>query len=70
MVGLVCVLLAWIGIVVKAFGTSMLWGLACLFIPLVGLIFAVLNFNELKGALGLWAAGVIMIFVGGPIHGG
>ncbi len=35
-------------ILIKAFKTSVLWGLGSLFVPFVGLIFVIMNWEECK----------------------
>ena len=62
---LVGVLLAVIGnlwIVVLAFRTGLLWGLGCLFVPLVGLVYCALNFRETWKPLVLAIIGLAMFF--------
>jgi len=48
-IGLIGIALAVVGnlwIIVLAFRTGLLWGLGCLFLPPVGLIYCILNFRE------------------------
>jgi hypothetical protein len=56
-------------IVVNAFKESLWWGLGSLFIPLVGLIFAIMNFAENKIPLLLYVIGLVLLFVGGAFSG-
>jgi hypothetical protein len=49
-------------IVVLAFRTGLLWGLGCLFVPPVGLIYSVLNFRETWKPLVLAIAGWVLFF--------
>jgi hypothetical protein len=61
------VILSFVGslwIVVNAFRTSVLWGLGSLFIPLVSLIFAIMNFAENKIPLLLCLLGMVLCFMG------
>jgi hypothetical protein len=45
-----------IQLLVIAFNTSILWGIGCLFVPFVGLLFVILHWDEAKtpflGSLG------------------
>lgn len=56
-------------IVVNAFKESIWWGLGSLLIPLVGLIFAIMNFAENKIPLLLYVIGIVVLFVGGAFSG-
>lgn len=64
-IGTVLILVSWLWIAVNGFRKSVLWGLGCLLVPLVGLIFAVLNFAENKIPLFLYIAGMVLFLVGG-----
>ena len=62
---LIGVLLAVIGnlwIVVLAFRTGLLWGLGCLFVPLVGLVYCALNFRETWKPLVVAMIGLALFF--------
>ena len=62
---LIGALLAIIGdlwIVVSAFRTGLLWGLGCLFVPPVGLVFCALNFREAWKPLVVAIIGLAMFF--------
>jgi len=62
---LIGVLLAIIGnlwIVVLAFRTGLLWGLCCLFVPPVGLVYCALNFRETWKPLIVAIVGLVMFF--------
>jgi hypothetical protein len=48
----------WVALI--AFRKSVLWGLAVLCIPIVALIFVILNFQETKSALILYVLGVLL----------
>lgn len=64
MVGWVFVALGGLWLVIKAFGTSAVWGLLCLLIPGATLVFAILNWSEVKTPFLIQLAGVILIGVG------
>ena len=53
----------------EAFKESIWWGLGSLIIPLVGLIFAIMNFAENKIPLLLYVIGIVVLFVGGAFSG-
>lgn len=63
--GMVLLVVGTLWIVVNAFGQSVLWGLGALLLPLVALIFAVMNFAENKLPLLLWVVGAVMYVMGG-----
>ena len=65
----------WLGFVLSVVGglwivvnslknSGALWGVGSLLIPLVGLVYALLNFAENKLPLLLYAAGVVLCIVG------
>lgn len=58
--GLCLALVANIWLAVIAFQKGVLWGLAVLCIPLVALIFIILNFRESKSPLILYVVGVLL----------
>lgn len=66
-IGTILILVSWLWIAVNGFRKSVLWGLGCLLVPLVGLIFAVLNFAENKIPLLLYVAGIVLFVVGGGV---
>ena len=62
---LIGVLLALIGnlwIVVLAFRAGLLWGLGCLFVPPVGLVYCALNFRKTWKPLVVAIIGLVMFF--------
>lgn len=66
-VGYIVMLVGWIMILVKAFKTSLGWGLASLLIPLVSLIFVAMNFALCKKPFLIWLAGFGLAIVGGVL---
>jgi len=64
MLGGLLVLIGGIWLVVKAFSEGILWGLGCIFIPLVTLYFALTRFEETKFPLAVWASGWACVFFG------
>jgi hypothetical protein len=63
-VGVIFAAIGGLWVVVKAFQTSLIWGLCSLLIPLVALVFAITHWDDCKKPFGIWALGVIM-YVGG-----
>lgn len=66
-IGYIVMLVGWIWILVKAFKTSLGWGLASLLIPLVGLIFVALNFALCKKPFLIWLLGLALAIIGGVL---
>lgn len=60
MLGVVLSLVGGIWLVVKAFQNSILWGIGCLLIPLVGLFFALRHWEEAKTPFLIALTGVII----------
>ncbi|KAA8731185.1 hypothetical protein F4V57_13615 [Acinetobacter qingfengensis] len=58
-----------IDFLITAFKTNILWGLICLFISPLSLIFLVLYWNDVKNSFFLQIIGIIIIFIG-VINGG
>jgi len=48
LVGAIGALVFWIQILIVAFKTHIGWGLGSLFIPLVGIVFVIMNWQETK----------------------
>jgi hypothetical protein len=63
-VGTVIYLIGGIWLIVKAFQESILWGLGSLFIPLVGLVFAIMHWAECKKPFLYALAGFVLIILG------
>ena len=72
-VGLLAAAVGGIWIIVLAFKKSIGWGLASLFIPFVGLVFAFMNWALCKRPFLIWLLGVILLVIGavlGVVGGG
>lgn len=67
LVGWIVALVGGIMILIKAFQTSIWWGLGSLFIPFVILVFVALNWEESKQGFLIWLAGVVVAIVGSVI---
>jgi len=61
--GVILLLIGDIWILVRAFKTGFLWGLGSLFIPLVGLVFVLLNLRDTWKPLLLEIVGTVIIVV-------
>lgn len=59
--GLFLLLVGNLWFVVRAFQESILWGLGCLLLPFVSLVFLILNWRRAKDPffVGLWGLGLI-----------
>ena len=62
--GLAVFIIGGIGTLIAAFKTSILWGLGCLFIAPVSLIFLVVHWDVAKNPFFLQIAGLAMAFLG------
>jgi hypothetical protein len=76
-VGLIILIIGYIiGIVgglmllVLAFQESALWGLGCLFVPFVSIIFIIMYWDDAKNAFFISLGGSVLIFLGTLLHGG
>jgi hypothetical protein len=58
-------LIAHVMVVLTAFRKGLLWGLAVLFIPIVTLIFVILNWSETRRAVILYVVGSLLAGFGG-----
>jgi len=56
-------LIGWIWFLVAAFRESIWWGLACLFIPIVQLIFLIVHWREARKPFFLQLLGLVIIIV-------
>lgn len=51
-------------VLIEAFRESVLWGLACLFLPIVSIIFIVLNWQAAKRGVLLQVLGFALLIIG------
>jgi hypothetical protein len=63
--GMVLMLWGWIKILIEAFREGVLWGLACIFVPFAILVFAILNWSEVKQDFFKYVGGFAMIMFTG-----
>ena len=68
-VGGLVALVGGIGVLIAAFRESVGWGIGCLVVPLVSLIFVVMHWEETKKPFLLNVAGSIVMVVGAVISG-
>ena len=64
--GIALCLIGGLWIVVNAFRTSIWWGLGSLLIPVVALVFAIMNFAANKIPLAIYVVGIVLLLVGLP----
>jgi hypothetical protein len=64
LLGWLIALIGSIWFLVVAFQESVLWGLACLFIPFVGLVFLVMHFDRAAKPFFISLAGSILAVIG------
>ena len=62
-VGLLVMAVGGILLLVKAFQENVLWGLGCIFVPCVSLIFVVMHWQEAKNAFFMQLAGVVLVIL-------
>lgn len=63
-IGGIVMLVGGIWILVKAFQESILWGLASLFIPIVGLVFVITHWQDAGKPFLIYLAGLAIYLVG------
>jgi hypothetical protein len=64
LVGAVCFMVGWVWLVVAGFVESFPWGVGTFFIPLIGLVFSVLNWPEYKVPTILMVVGFVLLMIG------
>lgn len=65
--GLAVFIIGGIGTLIASFKTSILWGLGCLFIAPVSLIFLILHWDVAKNPFFLQLVGIALAFVGSSL---
>lgn len=68
-IGMIGIVVGGLWMLLEQFNTSILWGLACLFIPLVSLFWLALYWDEGKTPFGISALSLAM-FLGGMVLSG
>ena len=69
LIGGLMMLVGGIMLLVAAFQQSVLWGLGCLFVPFVSLIFVIMFWNDAKNAFLIQIAGIGVYVVGAFVIG-
>lgn len=64
MLGGLIALVGGIWLLVKAFQTSILWGLGCLFLAPVQLVFIIMHWGEAKKPFLIYLAGLVLVILG------
>jgi len=64
LLGIVIIVIGGLGFLIAAFRESILWGLACLFIPIVQLFFLIVHWPEAKRPFFLQLLGLAVLIVG------
>ncbi|HWF18825.1 MAG TPA: hypothetical protein VG754_06130 [Verrucomicrobiae bacterium] len=68
-IGRIVALIGGIMFLIVAFQESVLWGIGCLLVPFVSLIFLVLHWAEAKKTFFIQLAGLALVFIGVLIGG-
>src|SRR5438046_1572795 len=63
-IGYIVAIVGMIMILIQAFQESVIWGIGCLLVPFVALIFVAMHWEETKKGFLLQLAGVALIVVG------
>lgn len=64
-IGIFILIIGGVGFLIAAFRTSILWGLACLLISPVSIIYLILHWSEAKNPFFLQLAGLAIIIISG-----
>ena len=65
LIGVLVILIGGIGFLIAAFRTSIIWGLACLIISPVSIIYLILYWPEAKNPFFIQLAGLAILLVAG-----
>lgn len=65
--GFIIMLVGGIWLLIEAFKESVLWGLGCLFIPIVSLIFVILHWDKAGKPFLIQIVGLILFAIGGGL---
>lgn len=66
-IGIFIVIIGGVGFLIAAFKTSIIWGLACLLVSPVSIIYLILHWSEAKNPFFLQLAGLVIILLSGFI---
>lgn len=63
-IGIAIIIIGGIGFLIAAFKNSILWGLGCLILSPISLVFLILHWQEAKNPFFLQLIGVAVVFAG------
>lgn len=63
-IGLVIAFIGGIWFLIVAFNESILWGIGCLLVPFVSIVFLIMNFDESKKPFFINLGGIILVVIG------
>ena len=63
-IGLIIFIIGGIGFLIAAFKNSLLWGLGCLILSPISIIFLILHWSDAKNPFFLQLIGVAIMFIG------
>lgn len=63
-IGMGCALVGGIWLIIEAFRKSLLWGLGCLFFPVISLIFVIMHWTTCWRPFVLNVVGVLLLLAG------
>lgn len=69
LIGFAFLLVGGIGLLIAAFRVSILWGIGCLILPIIQLVFLVAHWHEAKKPFLLQLAGLVIIFIAIVVYG-
>lgn len=69
-IGVIVGLVGGIWILMLAFQESIVWGIGCIFVPFVSLIFVVMNWDEAKKPFLINLGGLALMILGSALGGG
>lgn len=67
LIGIIIIIIGGLGLLIAAFRTSILWGIACLIISPVAIIYVILYWNEAKNPFLLQLSGVVILLISGSM---
>ena len=68
-IGFALLIVGGIGLLIAAFRVSILWGIGCLLLPIVQLVFLVAHWSEAKNPFLLQLLGLFIVFIAVVLFG-
>ncbi len=62
--GGIMLFIGWIWLVIEAFKVNILWGIGCILLPIIDLIFAIIHWEVAKKPFGIYLTGFILVVLG------